>query len=110
MEEKGGQAMRKQVEVEGTLREDGTLVLDHKPELPPGRVRVMLQFVGELPAIKETLWQFMQRARAELEASGHRFRSQEDIDAEIEDIRSGDERLEEVYRQAEEQRREQKGC
>ena len=30
--------MRTQVEVQGTLREDGTLVLDHKPELPPGRV------------------------------------------------------------------------
>jgi hypothetical protein len=27
------------VEVEGTLQADGQLILDEKPDLPPGRVR-----------------------------------------------------------------------
>ncbi len=32
-----------QVTVEGTLQPDGTLVLDEKPALPPGRVRVRVE-------------------------------------------------------------------
>jgi hypothetical protein len=51
----------------------------------------------------------LQRARAELEASGHQFQTKEEIDAYIEDLRSGDERLEEIYRQIEEYRGEQRG-
>ena len=31
------------IEMEGTLEADGRLVLDEKPALPPGRVRVALQ-------------------------------------------------------------------
>ena len=38
------------VELEGILREDGTLVLDRRPGLPPGRVRVVLQSVAEAAA------------------------------------------------------------
>jgi hypothetical protein len=30
------------IEMQGTLQADGTLVLDEKPSLPPGRVRVVL--------------------------------------------------------------------
>jgi hypothetical protein len=82
-----------QDEVQGTLIKDGTLVLDRKPVLLPGRVRVTLTFAGEPPPVKEDWWQFLQRARAALEASGHHFRTKEEIDAEIADIRSGDEPL-----------------
>jgi len=35
--------MSPQVTVQGLLKADGTLELDTKPELPPGRVTVMLQ-------------------------------------------------------------------
>jgi hypothetical protein len=40
-----------EVVVEGTLKPDGTLELDHKPNLPPGRVQVMLrqESVPDLP-------------------------------------------------------------
>ena len=34
------------IEVEGTLHSDGTLVLDEKPNVPPGRVRVALSPVA----------------------------------------------------------------
>ena len=60
---------RTQVELTGTLRPDGTLALDERPDLPPGRVRVIVQAVPEA-APKEDWWEFMQRARRELEA-GH---------------------------------------
>jgi hypothetical protein len=97
--------MRYQVEVQGTLREDGTLELDQKPELPPGKVRVTLRFIGEPPPVQEDWWEFLQRARAELEASGHQFMTEEEVKAYIDDLRSGDERLEEIYRQVEEAKR-----
>jgi hypothetical protein len=32
-----------EIVVEGTLKPDGTLELDEKPSLPPGRVKVTLQ-------------------------------------------------------------------
>ncbi len=35
------------IEIVGTLRPDGTLVLDEKPALAPGRVRVALRPLGE---------------------------------------------------------------
>jgi hypothetical protein len=35
--------------IEGTLKPDGTLVLDRKPNLPPGRVTIRLQPLAVLP-------------------------------------------------------------
>src|SRR5437764_14088349 len=95
--------------VEGTLKPDGTLELDGKVNLPPGRVRVTVQLVPA--AAQEDWWQYLQRSRAELEASGHGFRTREEIDAEREDFRSGDERIEGLFGEGEEHRRsEQRGC
>jgi hypothetical protein len=90
------------VEILGTLRADGTLVLDQKPDLPEGRVRVRVQPVAEPP--KEDWWQYLQRIRAEREAAGYPFMTEEEGAAYIEELRSGDERLEEVYRRLEEGR------
>ena len=38
-----------QAVIEGTLNPDGSLALDHKPDLPPGRVTVRVQSLTELP-------------------------------------------------------------
>ncbi len=65
--------------IEGTIQPDGTLVLDQKPNLSPGRVRVIVKV--------EDWWTYLQRCRAELEASGATFRRGDDIEAEIEQIR-----------------------
>jgi hypothetical protein len=37
------------LELEGILQPDGSLILDEKPILPPGRVRVALQPLPESP-------------------------------------------------------------
>jgi len=51
------------VEIQGTLQADGTLVLDEKPSLPPGPVRVMVRPVIDF---KQTdIWKFFERLRAE---------------------------------------------
>ena len=85
------------IEIQGTLREDGTLVLDQKPDLPPGRVKVTVEPV---PDYKQTdIWQFFERLWAEQRARGHVPRTREDIDAELETARQEDEeRMQELER------------
>jgi hypothetical protein len=87
------------VEVQGTLQADGTLVLDEKPNLPPGRVEVVLRPVSEPAPPQEDWWQFMQRARRELEAAGQIFMNDEEIQAHVEWLREGD-RIDDLLRQA----------
>ena len=94
----------KAIEIQGTLREDGTLVLDQKPNLPPGRVKVTVEPVTDY---KQTeIWQFFERLWAEQRAKGHVPRTREQIDAELEAARQEDEeRMQEFERIHEECRR-----
>jgi hypothetical protein len=98
------------IEVQGTLREDGTLVLDQKPNLPPGRVKVTVEPV---PDYKQTeIWQFFERLWAEQRARGHVPHTREEIDAELEAARHEDEeRMQELERIHEEceRHRQQRG-
>ncbi len=91
------------IEVQGTLREDGTLVLDDKINLPPGRVKVTVEPV---PDYKQTeIWQFFERMKAEREALGIASRSQEEIDAYLATMRDDDERCQLIEQIQEECRR-----
>ena len=56
---------RNEVVVEGTLKSDGTLQLDSKPNLSPGRVTVILRPAAEPAPTQEGWWPYMQRVRAE---------------------------------------------
>jgi hypothetical protein len=85
------------VAIEGTLQPDGSLVLDEKPALPPGRVRVIVQPV--LDYTQTDIWKFFERIWAEQAASGHVSRSKEEIDADLEAARQEDEeRMQELER------------
>src|SRR5687767_4702544 len=100
----GGCAMSQtQVEVQGTLQPDGTLVLDEKPNLPPGRVRVLVQVVPNKAPPTETLMELLQRSRRELEAAGSHFMNEQELNAHIEWLREGD-HIDELLRQADEER------
>jgi len=95
-----------EIEVTGTLHADGTLVLDEKPNVPPGRVTVVVRAAPQaVPPPEESWWAFMQRARRQLEAAGGRFLSEEEVTAWVEELRADDDRLEQVYRDIEEGRR-----
>jgi hypothetical protein len=76
------------METLGTVRSDGTLELDHKVSVPPGRVKVRVESVETLVTPRETLIEFVQRSRRELEAAGHQFRPRDEIDAELEGMRN----------------------
>ena len=98
----------KETTVRGTLSPDGILVLDEKPQVPPGRVQVMLRPLADSSPPRDHWWDYLQQARADLERSGRHFRTKEEIDAEIDDLRSGDERIEEAIRLAEEAARQER--
>ena len=92
--------------VEGTLKADGTLELDQKPDLAPGRVVITLRQISEPSLAGETWWEFMQRSRRELEASGHHFMNDEEVNAYIEELREGD-RIDEMLRLTDEELKNQ---
>jgi hypothetical protein len=89
------------VEIQGTLQSDGTLILDQKPGLPPGRVRVTVEPLADLT--QTPVWQVLEQIWAEQRASGHVSRSKEEIDADIATMRQEDEeRMQEIERLHEE--------
>lgn len=55
--------------VGGTLRSDGSLELDGKLDLPPGRVQLIVQPLPDLPK-DNPFWQMMERIWADREAAG----------------------------------------
>ena len=88
-----------QVVIRGTLTSDGALILTERPSLPSGPVEVIIRSLPTADTAREDFRHYLQRARAELETAGAGFRTKEAIDAELEELRSGDKRLEEVYNQ-----------
>jgi hypothetical protein len=87
--------------VEGTLKSDGTLELDTKLDLSPGRVQVWVRPAptteGRAP---ESLLDFVQRVRRESEARGHRFLTDAEVTAWVEELRADEDRVGKAYRQS----------
>ena len=88
-----------QVVVRGTLRPDGTLALEGTPQLPAGTVEVVLRRLPSAERTGEDWWQYLQRVRSEADHAGGPFRSQEEIESDREDFRSGDDRIANALRQ-----------
>ena len=86
------------ITVQSVVRPDGSLELPLLPALSSGPVEVTVRPLAGSPSTQENWWEYLQRARAELEAEGHEFRTGEEIDAYIEELRSGDDRIEQIYR------------
>lgn len=85
------------IQVEGTVREDGTLLLDQKLELPPGRVRLTVEPMSDCNQTE--IWRFFEQLWAEQRARGHVPRTREQIDAELQAARQEDEeRMQELER------------
>ena len=90
-----------QVEIQGTLHPDGTLVLDERPKLPPGRVRVVVQSQPEQHSPQESLLEFVERVHREAVARGEKFMSDEELAAWSDELRADDDRIEQAYRSPE---------
>ena len=99
------------VVVRGVVTPNGTLELEGKPDLPVGPVEVVVRPLPAALATGEDWWQYLQRARRELEAMQYPFLNEAEVTAWVEELRADDDRIEEAYRQAEkEHQRERPGC
>jgi hypothetical protein len=91
--------------IEGTIQSDGTLVLDEPTKLPPGRVRVIVQALPELPE-GDPFWEMMKSIWAAQKARGHVARTAAEVEAERERNRNAwAERQQAIERTQEESRR-----
>ena len=68
--------------IEGTLKPDGTLELDQKPNLSPGRVQVIVQPLLRSAPTKRGLVEVMDDIRASQRARGYQGRTLEAMQAE----------------------------
>src|SRR5947209_7856245 len=84
--------------VEGTLKADGTLELDEKPTLAPGRVTVVLRQCPATTPATEDWWHFMQRTRKDLEITGSPFMNEQELAAHLDWLREGD-RIDDLLQQ-----------
>jgi hypothetical protein len=95
------------VVVRGVVKPNGTLELEGKPDLPVGPVEVVVRMLAATSTTGEDWWQYLQRARRELQAINYPFLKEQEVSAWIEELRADDDRIEEAYRQAEGSRRKQ---
>ena len=80
------------IETQGALREDGTLVLDEKPNLPPGRVKVILEAAKPDKSAANDVIAVLDRIHAAQRERGYVPPSAEEIEAYIREMRDDDER------------------
>jgi hypothetical protein len=91
--------------VQGTLNQDGTLQLDEKPNLAPGRVTVVLRQESEPAPTQEGWWPYMQRVRAERDAAGYHFMNEAEMEAHLQWLRDDEDRIERIYREMDQEKR-----
>ena len=99
-----------EITVEGTLAADGTLELDRKPALPPGRVTIVLRSQAPGSSPNEDWFDCLQRLRTEREAAGYPFMNEDEVQEHLDWLREGD-RIDDLLRLAERQSEQREsGC
>ncbi len=76
-----------QTVVNGTLKPDGTVELDEKPGISPGRVRVTLQPMPEPTQAGRGWWEVLEQIWKDQKARGFKGRGKEQVDADIQELR-----------------------
>jgi hypothetical protein len=93
------------IEIQGTLREDGTILLDDKPNLPPGRVKVTVQLANPAEGDENDVIAVLERIHAAQALRGYVPRSDEEINTYLATMRDDDERCQLIEQIQEECRR-----
>jgi hypothetical protein len=76
-----------QARVTGTLLADGTLRLDEKPDLPPGRVRIVLHREEPEPTAAPSLLTTLDDIHRDQQARGFQGLDQATLDARLQGLR-----------------------
>ncbi len=79
-----------------------------RPSLPAGPVEVIIRLLPTTEKVDEDFLQYLQRARTELETAGSIFHTRAALDADLEELRSGDKRLDDIHNQMEDARRDER--
>ena len=91
--------------VGGTLQPDGTLILDSKPNLPPGRVTVVLRLESANISPFEDDWiEFLLSARKRMDGAKCHFTNDAEAPAHVDWLRESD-LIDNLLRDAGERRR-----
>jgi hypothetical protein len=90
--------------VEGTLNVDGTLTLDEKPNLPVGRVQLIIQAMPQLPK-EDPFWDRMRAVWAAQKARGHEPCSVEEVEQQRRQLREESAKRQEAIEQIQEESR-----
>ncbi len=79
----------KQAEVvmEGTVTDDGRVVVEGKPDLPPGRVRITLETVEDAAPAEHPMFATFRQIWADLDARGFRGRTAAEAVADVRALR-----------------------
>ena len=86
-----------QVVVEGTLRPDGTLEVNERLDLPPGRVRVTVETIPESLSALGTIGEVLDRIHQGQAARGVVGRTRDEIDVDLTTLRGEwDDRMREI--------------
>ena len=94
-----------QAVIEGTIKPDGTLVLDEPANVRAGRVQVIVQALPDLPD-GDPFWDMMKSIWAGQKARGHIARTADEVEAERLEAREGwEQRQQGLERLQEESRR-----
>jgi len=76
-----------QARVTGTLLPDGTLCLDEKPDLPPGRVQIVLQLEEPALPVSASLLQTLDGIHHDQQARAFQGLDQATLDARLRELR-----------------------
>ncbi len=87
--------------VEGTLNPDGSLELDAKPKVTPGRVTVIVRQTPPPLPPSENWFALLQRIRARRETEGFLFMGEEETQRHLDWLREGDQ-VDELLREVKE--------
>jgi hypothetical protein len=84
--------------IRGTLKPDGTLELDERPPLPPGRVEILLRSMNEPIGTGPGAWEVLQQIHKEQPARGYTGMTEEDWAVREAEQRAEDEEDQEYWR------------
>jgi hypothetical protein len=84
------------VTIDGTLKPDGSLELDEKPSLSPGRVRITVEAINQSSSHKDPIG-VLQQIRAQRQALAMPSPSQQEIDADVASMRDEWEQRQRVF-------------
>lgn len=88
-----------EITLQGTLKADGTLDLDQKPNLAAGRVTIILRQDTPQTIPAEDWLEHLKRLRAKREANGYPFMNSDQVTTHIDSLRQED-GIDEILRDA----------